>query len=183
MTFALDVSSSCIGFALFDDKANLMELNYVKFNSKLSLFEKVEEFKKVIAHIFQMDIKRIAIEEPLKKFKGKFSSASTIAVLNIFNGMISATLYNHFKIEPIYYNVRSARTIVFPKFKATEGSSQKHEVWSRVMEMEPTINWKYGIRSRKLLDENYDMADAYVVGMADILTVIKQKEILNKKQK
>jgi len=176
MTFALDISSSCIGFALFDDKANLMELNYIKFNSKLSLFEKLEEFKKIILHIFQMDIKRIAIEEPLKKFKGKFSSANTIAVLNNFNGMVSATLYNYFNIEPSYYNVNNARKIVFPDFKSTKDASQKHEIWRRVMELEPTINWKYGIRSRKLLTENYDMTDAYVVGMADIITVIKQKE-------
>ena len=80
--------------------------------------------------------------------------------------------FQKFKIEPIYYNVNAARKMVFPDFKALrEGNSVKHEVWRRVMKMEPQINWKYGPKSKKLLDVNYDMVDAYVIAVCDILTV------------
>lgn len=165
MLLSLDISTSCIGYSVFNEKNVLLELNYVKFNSKNTLFEKLENFEKNISHLFKLEITAIAIEAPLVKFEGKFSSAQVIAVLNFFNGMISSFLYSRFKIEPVYYNVRNIRTTVLPEFKIKkEGVNTKHQIWEQVVNMEPQINWKYGIRSRKLLPENYDMADAYMVG-------------------
>src|ERR1035437_8057984 len=105
MVLGLDISTSVVGYSVFDDNGSLQELNYVKFNSKLSKFEKLEEFKKAIKHLENLPIKHIAIEEPLEKFKGKFSSSHTIAILNFFNGMVSAHCYFTFKITPTYYNV------------------------------------------------------------------------------
>lgn len=194
MILGLDISSSCIGYSIFDMDGKLIELNCVKFRDKLTLFEKLEEFKKSTEHFKNLDIKFIAIEEPLKKFMGKFSSASTIALLNFFNGMISAYIYSEFGIEPIYFNVNNARSIVFPKAKKVsykksaldseeeleptleqeEKGSVKHEIWKKVMELEPLINWRYGPKSRKLLDENYDMADSYVISLAMLITLDKQ---------
>lgn len=52
---------------------------------------------------------------------------------------------------------------------------KKHEVWNKVMQLEPLIQWRYGPKSRKLLDENYDMADAYVIGLAMLITIERQK--------
>lgn len=167
MLLSLDISTSCIGYSVFNEKDTLLEMDYVEFNNKQQhdLFEKLEYFKEKIDHLLKFPISFIAIEEPLKKFKGKFSSADTIALLNFFNGMISSFLYSQFKIKPIYYNVNNARSTVLPGFKIQkEGSSSKHQIWEKVVEMEPQINWKYGIRSRKLLEENYDMADSYIVG-------------------
>ena len=112
-----------------------------------------------------MEINFIAIEEPLQKFEGKYSSAHTISILNFFNGMISSFLYSHFKIEPIYYNVNNARKVALPNVKLLrDGASTKHQIWEEVVKMEPQINWKYGIKSRTLLEENYDMADSYIIG-------------------
>jgi hypothetical protein len=188
MILALDISTSCTGYSLFSEDGALMEINYIKFNSKLSIFEKFADFKKNIEHLLDADIKYIAIEEPLKKFKGKFSSAHTIAILNFFNGMISSFMYNHFGVEPIYYNVNTARSLAFADFKGQGSSDQtKHYVWERVMEMEPQINWKYGPKSRKLLKENYDMCDSYTIGMAHIIIIEKNfyhiiKKILKKYQ-
>jgi len=165
MLLSLDISSSCIGYSVFNEKNTLIELDYVSFDSKASLFQRLEYFKEKISYLLKFDITAIAIEEPLKKFKGKFSSAETIALLNFFNGMISSFLYSHFKIEPVYYNVNNARKVVFPTLKITkEGASTKHQIWEEVVKLEPQINWKYGKISRKLMVENYDMADSYVVG-------------------
>jgi Holliday junction resolvasome RuvABC endonuclease subunit len=176
MILSLDISTSVIGLALFNESGDkLEELSCVKFKNKISLFEKLEAFGKEISHIIEhADVKYIVIEEPLKKFMGKFSNADTIAKLNFFNGMISGYLYDKFKVQPIYYNVNSARKTVFPdvKFKR-EGNSTKHQVWSLVKDMEPQINWKYSTRTGKLMDTNYDMADAYVVGMAFIVDLDK----------
>jgi hypothetical protein len=176
MLLSLDISSSCIGYSVFNEKNTLIELDYVSFNDKHSLFEKLGEFKEKISHLLKFEVTSIAIEEPLQKFKGKYSSAHTIAVLNFFNGMVSSFLYGHFKIEPIYYNVNNARSTVLPGMKITkDGASTKHQIWEKVVEMEPQINWKYGVKSRKLLVENYDMADSYIVGRCFIKMMEIQK--------
>lgn len=176
MLLSLDISTSCIGYSVFNEKNVLIELNYVEFNKKLSSFGKLEDFKNKISHLLKFEITSIAIEEPLEKFKGKYSSAHTIAVLNFFNGMVSSFLYSHFKIEPVYYNVNNARAVALPGFKIKkEGAGTKHQIWEKVVEMEPQINWKYGIKNRKLSDVNYDMADSYIVGKCFIKMIEIQK--------
>ena len=176
MTISFDISTSCVGYSVFNEDGTVMQLDYVKFDSKQTIFEKFNWFKDQTKHLLNFKIKYIAIEEPLEKFKGKFSSAHTIAILNFFNGMISSYLYSSFGIEPVYYNVNNVRSTVFEGFKIKkDGSSPKYQVWQRVVEMEPQINWKYGLRSRKLLEENFDACDAYAVGRCH-LKVIKIQE-------
>jgi len=176
MILALDVSTSCIGYALFnEDGSELMELNYIKFGKKLSLFEKLDEFNKKLEFLKGTDIQHIVIEEALKKFAGKYSSAGTIALLNTFNGMVSGAVYQTFGIEPIFYNVNTARKTAFPDYKAKKKSNEnKHQIWSLVCNREPHIVWKYGPKSRKLVVENYDMTDAYTIGLCHINIMKKQ---------
>jgi Holliday junction resolvasome RuvABC endonuclease subunit len=191
MILALDISTTCIGYSIFNSEdGSLVELNCVKFNSKLTKFEKLEEFKKVTEYFKKFNIKYIAIEEPLKKFAGKFSSADTISLLNFFNGMISSYLYLEFGMEPFYFNVNNARSLAFGKKSSSNnqglenqdadkgGNSKKHEVWNKVMQLEPLIQWRYGPKSRKLLDENYDMADSYVIGLAMLITIDRQNSVV-----
>lgn len=180
MILALDISTSCIGYSLFNEAGDeLMELNYVKFRSKISLFEKRLEFKKQIKFLENSNIQHIVIEEPLKKFKGKFSSADTIALLNFFNGMISGTVHDMFDIEPIHYNVNTARKIAFPEFKPLKDSaSNKHAIWTLVRDKEPHIVWKYGPKTAKLVDENFDMCDSYTIGLCHI-NIMKEQAGVN----
>ena len=179
MILSLDISTTCTGYCVFSNEGKLLKMSCVKFNSKQTKFERLEKF---IAEMKQegvdkMPIETIAIEEALKKFKGKFSSADTIAILNHFNGMISSWVYTNFNSEPAYYNVNNARSTVFPGLKvAKDEGSIKHEVWKKVMELEPQINWRYSTRTRKLMDENYDQADAYVVGKCHLAIIGKQLE-------
>lgn len=176
MILALDISTSCIGYTLMDENGKLIEANCVKFKDKITIFEKLEEFRKSTEYLKNLPIKFIAIEEPLKKFMGKFSSATTIALLNFFNGMISSYLYLDFGMEPFYFNVNNARSLAFPGLKIVkEGNSIKHAIWEKVMQLEPLIDWRYGPKSRKLLDENYDISDSYVIALAMLITIDKQK--------
>lgn len=180
MILGLDISTSCIGYSLFSENGEkLLELNYVKFNTKLSLFEKLSEFKKKIEFMKDAGIKHIAIEEPLQKFAGKFSSAGTIALLNRFNGMISACVYELLEVEPVYYNVNTARKVAFPEFKPLKDSkSNKHAIWSLVREREPHIVWKYGPKTRKLTDENFDMSDSFTISLCHI-NMMKEQGLIN----
>jgi len=180
MTLGLDISTACIGYSVFSDDNKLLELNCVKFKSKQTMFEKLQSFKKATEHFKDFPIKRVSIEEPLKKFAGKFSSAHTIAVLNFFNGMISSYVFDLYELEPEYYNVNAARKTVFPDLKLDrKGKVAKYQIWKGVMELEPQINWRYGVRSRKLSEENFDMSDSYVVSMCAIILAQKQRDKLN----
>lgn len=178
MILSLDISTSCIGYAVFSlETSELVKLGCFKMDSKDSLFERMNQFKAHIKELQLLDIKYIAVEEPLKKFKGKFSSADTIAKLNFFNGMISSMCSLMFSIEPVYYNVQTARKLSFPNHKFTsneESGSSKQQVWELVKNLEPHLNWRYGPKSRKLLDENFDMCDAYIVGLAHMVILESQ---------
>jgi Holliday junction resolvasome RuvABC endonuclease subunit len=193
MILSLDISSSCVGYCVFNNDGKLLKMSCAKFNSKQSKFERLQIFIEELKRekITEMPIEMIAIEEPLKKFKGKFSSAETISILNFFNGLVSAYLYITFGIEPVYYNVNSARSTVFPKKTKKEAAetldseevseegtkgevSIKHEIWKKVMKLEPQINWRYSTRTRKLMDENYDMSDSYVIGACHLIMIDKQ---------
>ena len=57
MLLSLDISTSCIGYSVFNEKNVLIELDYVKFDSKDSLFKKFEQFKEKIRIGVQKSIK------------------------------------------------------------------------------------------------------------------------------
>lgn len=193
MTLGLDISTTVIGIALFDNNDKLCNLEYIKFKSKTNLFERLDDF---VNHFEKLSdaikleegenkLKHISIEEPLKAFKGKFSNAETIQKLTTMNAFVSSYLYRKFNIEPRYYNVNTARKTAFPDLVIPQSATnKKYLIWEKVVEKEPQINWKYSNKTHKLRDENFDMSDAYVVGYADILTrqitkknLEKQKEI------
>lgn len=188
MLLSLDISTSCIGYAIFENDGSIKELNCVKFRDGLNLFEKLTEFKQKTKYFKLLSIDRIAIEEPVKKFEGKFSNADTISKLNFFNGMISSYVFQELEVTPVYHNVKSARASVFPGIQSkNEKGTIKHLIWERVMQMEPKLNWLYN-KNGKLRDENYDMADAYVVGVSQMILEMQQKnaqkeEVDNKESK
>jgi len=179
MTLGLDISTTVVGIALFNSEDKICNLEYIKFKQKTTLFERLDDF---INHIDKLSealnledgeskIKHISIEEPLKKFKGKFSNADTIQKLTMMNAMISGYMYKKFNVEPRYYNVNTARKMVFPSLVIPQSApNKKYMIWEKVVEREPQINWKYSKRTHKLIQENFDMTDAYVCGLCDIIT-------------
>lgn len=178
MILGLDISTSVVGIALFNSTYNLQELSYVKFKPGTNLFIKLDEFIKFFENKYSdIKLEHIHIEEPLKKFKGKFSNADTIQKLTQMNSLISGYLYKKFNLIPQYFNVITARSIVFPELKIPQNHpNKKYLIWEAVMKAEPKITWMYSSTTHKLKDENFDMCDAWVAGMAGIIMLIKQKQ-------
>lgn len=175
MILGLDISTTVVGIAIFDDNYKLHELSFFKFDKKRTMFEKLNDFIEHLEKYSELEFKSIAIEEPLKKFAGKFSNADTIQKLTQMNAMISGYLFVKFGVEPNYYNVQSARKYAFPNLSIPQSHpNKKNLIWEAVMKAEPTLNWVYG-KTGKLIDGTYDMCDAYVVGMAHIVSSIKIK--------
>lgn len=176
MILSLDISTSVIGIAIFDNDYKLHELTWVKFNQKeKSLFKKLDFFIEFMEKYKHINFTDIAIETELLKFAGKFSNAETINKLARMNAIISGFLYKKYKIEPTYYNVQTARKLAFPNLIIPQSHpSKKNLIWEAVMKAEPQINWRYG-KTGKLVDGSLDAADAYVIGMAHIVSSIKIK--------
>jgi len=181
MILGLDISTSCVGIAIFDMNYKLYELSYVKFKSgNTNLFNKLDVFISTFEEKWgTLKFENVFIEEPLKKFKGKFSNADTIQKLTQMNAMISGYLYRKYKVQPLYFNVNNARSTVFPNLVIPRSHPNKKSlVWNAVMEAEPKVNWKYSPKTHDLMDVNLDMADAWVTAMAGIVMLIKQKQTI-----
>ena len=130
---SLDVSTSCIGIALFEDlgdKGKLCLLTHVspkvkpQPESKMEeLFRKVEIFEKEFLlptnpqlgiSLKDLGITRVVIEEPLLQSNNVY----TIATLLRFNGMISKSVYDTLGVVPEFISSYDARKYAFPELMA-----------------------------------------------------------------
>lgn len=178
MILGLDISTSVIGITWFSDDYKFLEISYLKFKKGTCLFTKLDEFITFFEHKYgKLKISSIGIEEPLKAFKGKFSSADTIQKLTQINALISGYLYRRYHLKPSYYNVNAARKLVFPSLVIPQSHpNKKYMIWEAVMKLEPTINWMYSASTHKLQDENFDIADSYVIAVCHILTLSTEEK-------
>lgn len=122
---ALDVSTSTIGIALFEDvgdKGKLKLLHHVspkvkpKPESKMEeLFKKVEIFEKeFLLQYKNFGITRVVIEEPLLQSNNVY----TISTLLRFNGMISKSCYDTLGVVPDFISSYDSRKFAFPELMA-----------------------------------------------------------------
>ena len=122
---ALDVSTSTIGIALFEDdgiKGDLKLLHHVSPkvkplpSSKMEeLFRKVEIFEEeFLKNYSNFNITTVVIEEPLLQSNNVY----TIATLLRFNGMISKSVYDTLGVVPTFISSYDARRYAFPELMA-----------------------------------------------------------------
>lgn len=122
---ALDVSTSTIGIALFEDKGNKGELKLLhhvspkvkpKPTDKMEeLFRKVEIFEsEFLSNYADFGITKVIIEEPLLQSNNVY----TIATLLRFNGMISKSVYDTIGVVPEFISSYDARRYAFPDLMA-----------------------------------------------------------------
>lgn len=122
---ALDVSTSTIGIALFEDlgsEGKLSLLHHVSpkvkpqpENKMEELFRKVEIFEKeFLTKYSDFGITNVVIEEPLLQSNNVY----TIATLLRFNGMISKSVYDTIGVVPEFISSYDARKYAFPELMA-----------------------------------------------------------------
>lgn len=122
---ALDVSTSTIGIALFEDMGDRGELKLLHHvspkvkpkpeNKMEELFKKVEIFEQeFLKHYSDFGITRVVIEEPLLQSNNVY----TIATLLRFNGMISKSVYDTIGVVPEFISSYDARKFAFPELMA-----------------------------------------------------------------
>lgn len=119
---ALDVSTSTIGIALFEDLGNKGKLKLLHHvspkvkpqpeNKMEELFKKVEIFEKeFLINYADFGITKVVIEEPLLQSNNVY----TIATLLRFNGMISKSVYDTIGVVPEFISSYDARKYAFPE--------------------------------------------------------------------
>ena len=122
---SLDVSTSTIGIALFEDLGDSYKLKLLHHVSPKikplpqtkmeELFLKVETFETdFLLNYRGFGITRVIIEEPLLQSNNVY----TIATLLRFNGMISKSVYDTLGIVPNFISSYDARKYAFPDLMA-----------------------------------------------------------------
>lgn len=112
----LDVSTSCVGIALFDYKnEKVLELKQIEPkvknpNPDSVLYEKANLVQTLIEEYKGLPIKHIWIEEPLMSSNNIY----TVATLLKFNGILSKMCYDILGVAPKYKSSYDSRAEAFP---------------------------------------------------------------------
>ena len=183
MILGLDISTSCIGFCVLENRKVVL-IDFLDLSKIKSIFEKADLFKEKLISIKKTyKIKEILIEENLQAFRPGLSSAKTIVSLARFNGMCSLVSFKVFEKEPAFVNVNSARKSLGFKKDRKSSKNTKDQVLDFVMQREPQVTWptktlKSGPRKDTvvLVKECYDMADAYVIAYSQKQETLCQEQ-------
>lgn len=185
----LDVSTSTIGWALFDlESKELLELTHISPRPKPKEENKIKElilkseiFKVKLKDYSNFNITTVVIEEPLLNSNNVY----TVQTLLRFNTLISKEIYDTLGVVPEYISTYNSRKNAFP-WLVKENDKGKHVlfggfpkdcdkkqiIWEQVAKREPQINWVY-TKNNTLKKENFDMSDAYCC----VLGYMKQEKI------
>jgi hypothetical protein len=178
IALGLDISTSCTGWCVLDCNEKIVETGYIDTSKEKSIFKKGEFVKSVLTAISKKyKIEKIFVEENLQAFRSGFSSARTISALSKFNGIVSFSCFEIFNIEPIFFNVNTARKSLGIKIKRKKdgGLPVKDQlyVWamSNVDYKWPEKKLKSGPRKGEIVVDprSHDMIDAYIVSRAGII--------------
>lgn len=185
----LDVSTKCIGFALFDiETKNLLELSHVSPKPKPTTDSKIEElilksivFREKLQNYVDLGIKYVVIEEPLLNSNNVY----TVGTLMRFNTLICKEVYDILGVIPEFVSTYNSRKFAFPHLvqKNDKGKfvlfgafnkdiDKKVIIWELVAKKEPQITWQY-TKNNTLKKENFDMSDSYTCALG----YMKFKEI------
>lgn len=182
----LDISTSCTGWSQItvDDKQNVLDvkLGCIHLNDLKDTYSKAQRTLETFLEIHN-DFKptRVFIEENLQAFRPGSSSAKTLVKLARFNGIVSYISQTVFSKSPEFINVNRARKSLGIKIAREKicGKSTKQQVleWVSSQEILNDFDWpkktlKSGPRKNTIITDpsSYDMADAYVIGLAGPVT-------------
>ena len=175
MILGLDISTSCTGCCILEESGKLIDMGAIQLSKKKCVYSKAIFTRSVLAEILKKHkIEKIYIEENLQSFRSGFSSAKTLSTLARFNGIVSFISFETFNLIPVHINVNAARKSLGIKIirKKDGGKPTKEQVlsWSKknVDFTWPEKILKSGPRKgQKVIDPIcFDMADAYVIGLA-----------------
>tara|TARA_Y100000310_G_scaffold85900_1_gene82713 strand:- start:3613 stop:4182 length:570 start_codon:yes stop_codon:yes gene_type:complete len=183
ISLGLDVSTSCTGWAIFDESGKFSDMGTIVLSKIPDLYEKAQKVRDSLQDILSKNkVDSIYIEENLQSFRAGFSSARTLSTLSRFNGMVSLISYEVFSVKPEHINVNAARKSLGIKLvrKKDGGAPTKEQVLNWVDNdlrfIKSSYLWPLKVlrggprKGQEILDPvAYDMADAYVICKSGIV--------------
>ena len=194
-SLSLDVSTTNVGVALWNEKGGLMELKHLelKIDKNISVEDRyiyksnlfrdyLISFKQRVEEEYGCVINNVFIEAPLSNTP---KNINTTAMLLGFNGIACYTIYQIFDVIPKKISVHDSRKIFCPEFikttkkrtgeiketlsfpKGWKNKEKKEYIREKVAKLEPHIEWFY-TRNDTIRDSSYDMSDAYCVGYSGL---------------
>jgi len=199
--WSLDVSTTNVGFALWDESGKLVELKHLELKNDKDIrvedrdVHKADIFKRYcgayneyVNKVLGGEIIKVFIEAPLQNTP---VNINTTALLLGFNGMARFVLYEVIGIIPEKISIHDCRKLfceeLVTRKRKKDGTiietlsfpeeyrdKKKMYIWEKVAKLEPQIEWFY-TKNNTLKDMVFDMSDSYAVGIAGLklLGIIK----------
>ena len=191
-SWSIDVSTTNLGSALWDEEGNLVEVRHlvlktnkdipeeVRYLDKAKTFKKyVINFKKEVEEQYGCVIENIFVEAPLQNTP---VNIETTAKLLGFNAIVCYILDEIFEKAPYLISIYMSRKLFFPEHitrKKVKGLiketlslpkniDKKHYIWEKVAKLYPQIQWHYKTDGVSIKETSYDISDSIVVGLAGL---------------
>ena len=192
--WSLDISTTNVGCALWDNEGKLIELKHISLKidkdvpvddrdiRKADVFKSYcLSYKQHIENELNGDLINIFVEAPLQQTP---KNINTTALLLGFNGMARYVLNEVFNLIPTKITVHESRKLFCPElvnvkykrngekietlsFPEKYRKDKKLYIWEKVSKLEPQIEWFY-TRNNTLKPICFDMSDSYAVGIAGL---------------
>lgn len=174
MILGLDVSTSCTGWAVLDDRGDLIEMGVFKLTKFDDMFEKAQAVRVGLLEICdRFTVTKISIEEPLQGFRRGMSSAHTLLTLARFNGIVSWLAYDVFDVKPIFFDSSTARRGLGIKIDKARDTKDQIMEWVEVVtgqELPKRVATTGKKKGMTIFATGVnDAADAYVMARAGYL--------------
>jgi hypothetical protein len=191
-SWSIDVSTTNLGSALWDENGSLVEVRHlvlktnkdipeeVRYLDKAKMFKQyAKKFKAEIESTYNCEIDNIFVEEPLMNTP---VNIVTTAKLLGFNAIVCYILDELFGKSPYLISIYISRKLFFPEHvtsKKVKGEiketlslpkdiDKKHYIWEKVARLYPEITWHYKTDGKKIKETSYDISDSIVVGLAGL---------------
>jgi hypothetical protein len=131
----LDISTKCIGIALFENRDGVGDLKLLHHvtpkvkpepeNKMEELFEKARIFERDFLNDYaDVGINKVIIEEPLLQSNNVY----TIATLLRFNGMVARSVYETIGVVPEFISSYDSRKYAFPQLMGIRNTKKNGEL-------------------------------------------------------
>lgn len=176
---SFDISTSCIGFSMYDENFKLISVKALKMSTNKECNDdpeiiKGDGFKKFVDELRIYEIIDIFVEEPLVKSNNVY----TVNKLLKFNGICSYILRDRLGIIPKFLSVDEVRRIFCPemteydvkkdksilKFKSRK-IDPKTYIFEKIAKEYENINWLMK-KNGGFKTENYDITDSIALAKA-----------------
>lgn len=164
---ALDLSTSIIGWSIFEDK-KLVKYGHIELKKiEREPYLKVDEaFKQLSQIIDKEEIEEAVAEAALQRVSGGKSTAHVVNLLIAFNFALSYLMRTYKKVKVSHISVSTARAHTKIKFVKRSTSKEKKELIRKYVEARHGwIVWPKK-KTGTYKDWCYDVSDSIIIGEA-----------------